>query len=395
MDNRTVRATQSTPLVRQRGCLAEKPTPSRSSKGLRLLSVSFCRKLRLLGFATYARIADELVEEFLGSDVVQGQTLEQTSAANLEGILHEVSPARKDRLACVVAHEASPLRNGRTIASPRYGEDGYTDERNCAERTLRRRIYDIFNVLLATGTIEKGENGSVHWRGIPGERTDPRYTEIRRLRLRVEELRASIQTKQEIARDLAEQQAAFMNLITRNSQEKSCETLDKDIRPDGLPSHKRFPAGNGASAFGQEETTSLDQNHEAQHELMESELHAGYTLWDENSNTSGTKRVRALRLSENRMVPEDASVSKGTDGIRVQYPFVVLRTGVKANIGLETNETRSSLTLGMSEPFSVFSDGDSVTLLKLHERGPYSTNQMLRISRESAARNISLRTASV
>jgi hypothetical protein len=276
------------------------------------------------------------------------------------------------------------------------GEDSGPEERPCAERTLRRRIYDIFNVLLATGTIEKGDNGNVHWCGVPGESIDPRYTEIRQLRQQVEDLKKSIRMKQDLVRDLAEQQTAFMNLIARNSPDSSHGELERAICQNGQFAHhavggkmkpvypvdvENLPYEPNRNNNGLPIPKRRESNCEDPVPRLELKPKGNRQTTDSIDYTAvSTAGLTSPALSSRQ--------------IRVQYPFVVLRTGARARIGMETNDDRSALTLGVSEPFSIFSDGDSVTLLKFHERGPYSTRQVLHRAQDEALRSISLRMAS-
>ncbi|KAK4531184.1 hypothetical protein CCYA_CCYA07G2041 [Cyanidiococcus yangmingshanensis] len=387
--------TPRTPQTRRSGSQSNKQTPSRSSKGLRLLSVSFCRKLRMLGFATYATIADELVEEFLGVSSPSEIAMHRDTSSAV------TDPCNMDQLSCGKrslrvdggVDASTPLN--RLISNVSDGDESGPEERPCAERTLRRRIYDIFNVLLATGTIEKSENGNVHWRGVPGERADPRYTEIRRLRQKVEELKESVRTKQDIVRDLAQQQAAFMNLIIRNGPDSSRGELERAMCHADRHTSVSPETGVENCLAADAENVRLEPNqnhirvdHHASRNILSGSAKSE-VLWQSPVN----ERINARASDTGNIIASTKATATSSARIRVQYPFVVLRTGAKASVGLETNEDRSALTLGVSEPFSVFSDGDSVTLLKFHETGPYSTRQLLHRTREEAACNVSARMA--
>lgn len=145
---------------------ADKDDKSGNNKGLRHFSLKVCQKVETKRTTSYNEVADELVGEI---------------QANSEQVVTPVE-----------------------------------------QKNIRRRVYDVLNVLMAMNIISKDKK-EIHWIGLPTESKKPydEYKKEKQLRLE------RIKKKKENLAELMAQQVSYRNLLARNGKTEYAGTAVK------------------------------------------------------------------------------------------------------------------------------------------------------------------------
>eukprot|EP00727_Mastigamoeba_balamuthi_P010613 m51a1_g6174 hypothetical protein (440) ;mRNA; r:12065-13745 len=139
---------------------------SGKAPGLRHFSMLVCKKVENRRVTTYNEVADELVAE-----------------------------------------------GGLSSQESSNGAAGATTGSAAADQNIRRRVYDVLNVLIALGVITK-EKKSIRWVGLPPNASD----EAAKLEAERGLLLESIQAKKERLMELATQKGIYTELVRRNRE---------------------------------------------------------------------------------------------------------------------------------------------------------------------------------
>ncbi|KAK4536385.1 hypothetical protein CDCA_CDCA08G2410 [Cyanidium caldarium] len=371
---------------------------ARSSKGLRLLSTRLCERIRNGRRVTYNEIADEMVEEYKRSRMVLDAKGQKTPIRAAAGARDDDDG---DEASSCDEMETDPFAIGGGSGAMRPGSKRVNALRPCMERTIRRRIYDCLNVLLAVGAIERSDGKYLQWCGMPSDLLSPRRRELQRLRARHQRLRHSVAQKRALVRELAEQQAALLNLVARNQR----ASLDNDS-PAGTPA-----AGNSGHS---PQTPSLDLDDEQRalvpllsasarrresdtdsassayatpyaslrcNDALDIEPHHADIVPDSSDNDSSP-------LASQTPDPASAAIQRMERNGRIGYPFVVLHASVGATIDVEMSADRVRVRLDVDEPFSLVTDAQVATSMNMHGHEMHSVESVLRSIRTGAGSSL-------